>query len=365
MIAVPAAERSHQVGPAAALAVAAAFSAFPSPFYRDYAALLGGGAWPTALLFSVHGATVAGVMGLVGTGRLGSFIARAAPGRVLAVALVLDAAAGLLYLAPPDLAVLVTARIGTGIALGVVSPVATSALTAQARGASIATACLLGGVGAGACCAGLAASLGDRSAAFGTGIALLVTTALVVGRDRPAARAPLPPPGESGRHQDARRRSSLDTSSARDPGATPLAACVVAFVANGVLGLFTSVLPGEVAAVSGRGDDPLITGAVVALVLLSATACRLPARPVGPLPTGALVVAGVGGLAAGWTAGVLWLALLGAALLGAAAGLGYAGAVRAASTGRTGAARLTALARVQLGGQLGLVLPVLIYASVR
>ncbi|GAA0990163.1 hypothetical protein GCM10009555_075480 [Acrocarpospora macrocephala] len=348
MIAVPAVERSHQAGPAAALAVAAAFSAFPSPFYRDYAALLGGGAWPTALLFSVHGATVAGVMGLVGTGRLAGLIARAAPRRVLAAAMVVDAAAGLLYLVSPDLAVLVTARIGTGVALGVVAPVATSALTAHPRGASIATACLLGGVGAGACCAGLAASLGNRNAAFGAGIALLVTTALMVGRNR----APLSRPSEGGRQ-------------ARDPGTTPLAACVVAFAANGVLGLFTSVLPGEVAAAAGRDGDPLITGAVVALVLLSAAACRLPARPVGALPTGALLVVGAGGLAAGWAAGVLWLALLGGALLGAAAGLGYAAAVRAASTGRNGAARLTALARVQFGGQLGLVLPVLIYASVR
>ncbi|MEO3854968.1 hypothetical protein [Acrocarpospora sp. B8E8] len=352
MIAVPAVERSHQAGPAAALAVAAAFSAFPSPFYRDYAALLGGGAWPTALLFSVHGATVAGVMGLVGTGRLAGLIARAEPRRVLAAAMLIDAAAGLLYLVSPDLAVLVTARIGTGVALGVVSPVATSALTAHARGASIATACLLGGVGAGACCAGLAASLGNRSAAFGAGIALLVITALLVGRNRAVAWAPLSRPGEGG-------------TQVRDPGTTPLAACVVAFAANGVLGLFTSVLPGEVAAAAGRDGDPLITGAVVALVLLSAGACRLPARPVGALPTGALLAAGAGGLAAGWAAGVLWLALLGGALLGAAAGLGYAAAVRAASTGRNGAARLTALARVQFGGQLGLVLPVLIYASVR
>ncbi|HEY0217535.1 MAG TPA: hypothetical protein VGC57_14195, partial [Cellulomonas sp.] len=104
-------------------------------------------------------------------------------------------------------------------------------------------------------------------------------------------------------------------------------------------------------------------GATTGLVMISAGTARLalgrlPGRPVRVL---ALVAAAVGllvevaALATGHLAG----ALLGAALLGAAAGIGFDTALRLAAP-----AGVPALARVQRGGQVGLVLPVLAYPVV-
>jgi MFS family permease len=333
-----------------ALATAGAYSAFPAAFYHLVQDATGS-RWTTAVLFAAHGVAQVAAMSALARGPLAVRVARrvaaVGTGRVVAALLLLDAAGALLLVLAPEpsgFALLLLGRVVTGLALGALAPLATAGLTGHPRGAELATVAILGAVGVGSVLAGLLAAAGwSRSAVLAVGLVALPAAAwlvrgVVVG-ETPAVASPDVPSAPAG------------------PAVVPGAA-VLAFVANGVLGLFCSTLPGVVAGLAQGAA--VVAGATTGLVMISAGAARLalgrlPARPVrlvAVLAAALGLVVEVAALAAGHLAG----ALLGAALLGAAAGIGFDTALRLAAPHG-----LPALARVQRGGQLGLVLPVLAY----
>lgn len=388
--------RTPFAAPALALAAAGAFSALPGAFYHHVAEATGS-TWSTVWLFAGHG--LAGVVGLSLLSR-GARSGAAAPGtgsRLLPRLLLADAIAGLLLvLAPPPggFALLLAGRLITGFLLGMITPLATGLLLGSRSGSAVAVAAIFGGVGAGSLGAGALSGLGlSRPAVLGTGVLLLLSvTALVTRMLREAGpvAAETPPAADpqAGRRLASTDRQDPETDSAttgidrRAAGAgfDVAAGVVLAFVANGVLALFTSTLPGVVAA--HGSDSTLLAGATAGLVMLAAGGVRLglgrlSARAVnltGGLGAGIGICLFATGLSA--PHGSVAALLGGGLLLGGAAGLGYeaalrtvgpadvhAGAARRGGTELT-AARLARTAAVQRGGQLGLVVPVLLYPLV-
>ncbi|HEY0187322.1 MAG TPA: hypothetical protein VGC67_07525 [Cellulomonas sp.] len=334
-----------------ALAVASAYSAFPSAFYHLVQEQTGS-RWTTAVLFTVHGVAQVAAMTVLTRGRLAARVTALGTGRAVAVLLVVDALGAAVLVAAPapgGAAVLLAGRVLTGLALGGLTPLVTAGLAGHPRGTELATVAILGAVGVGSLLAGLLAGAGwSRAGVLAVGLVALPAAAWLVRGVRgavvpaPADRLPLP----DLRPAPSRRLASW---------------VLLAFACNGVLGLFCSTLPGVVAALAQGAS--LVAGATTGLVMISAGVARLvlgrlPARPVRMLA----VAAAAGGTvveALALSADHLAGALVGAALLGAAAGIGFDTALRLA-----GPHGVPALARVQRGGQLGLVLPVLAYPVV-
>jgi hypothetical protein len=347
---------------ALALFTASAFSSLPSAFYATIADTNGLGSWSTALLFAVHGAAAMGAMTVVGLPRSSAVVSAAGLGTTIGLLLAADALAGLLLVfaaGPAEFWMLLTGRAVTGAALGAVTPVLAASLTVRRSGTEITTAGVLGGVGLGSLLAGSLALAGvSRPSVFAIGCAGVAAVAVLV---RVRLR------GRASQHDSDRAPASPDDlqRSRQAPSATVLVAAALAFTANGVLGLFTSLLPGAVADLADAQLATFVAGLTAGIVLLCAGLSRLvTARITGgraawlaAMGTATGAVAFAGGLAAG-----IWpLALAGGMLLGAAAGFGYDLALRLVSTRLTDSLRLSALARVQRGGQFGLVAPVLLY----
>lgn len=351
-----------------ALTTASAFSSLPSAYYHRVAEATGS-SWTTVVLFVAHG--LASVLAMTAVGRP-SFAERAgrlALARVVPALLVADAAGSvLLVLAPAPAGVgwLLAGRIVTGAALGALTLLVTAALGSRRQGSVLATAAILGGVGAGSLIAGVLAQAGlGRAAVFGAGtLALLLAAAVARGLDGTVSwQAAADVRGAAG--PDARIPAVGAPTAIPAPRTTVLvlACAALAFAANGVLGLFTSTLPGVVAA-QGGGTE-LLAGTTAGLVMLAAGGARLALlrAPVTPVRVGASVAAVVGALlfARGVDVGSVAVTLLGGVLLGAAAGVGYDAALHMVA-GR--GAGVGPLARVQRGGQLGLVVPVVLYPLV-
>ncbi|WHP18158.1 hypothetical protein [Cellulomonas sp. ES6] len=337
---------------ALALAAAGAYSAFPSAWYHLVQEQTGS-RWTAAVLFAAHGVAQVAAMTVVARPRTAARASGAATGRVVAALLLLDTAGALLLVAAPapgGFALLLAGRVVTGLALGALTPLATAGLARHPRGTAVATAAVLGAVGAGALLAGgLAAAGWTRPAVLGVGLVLLPAAAVLVRRVEVAGVV-----GAVGASSPVAVSSAVRVQAATLPA-------LLAFACTGVLGLFSSTLPGVVAALAGGAAT--VAGATTGLVMLSAGGARLllgglPARRVHALALAA-AVAGAAGEAVALHAGHLAGALASAALLGAAAGVGFDAALRAAAP-----RGLTALARTQRGGQLGLVLPVLAYPVV-
>jgi hypothetical protein len=333
---------------ATVLVVASAFSSFPSVYYGTISADVDGGAWTTPVLFASHGIAAIVAMSMVATPTVSTAIGRAAPGRVLAVVLVVDALAGLVLAfsgGSAEFALVLVGRVVTGLALGALTPVVAAALASHPSGSAISTAGILGGVGVGSAIAGTLALLDlTRPEVFGIGCAALVVAAALVAF--PTAHP----------SSELRRPSG---STARLPWFA-LGAAGLAFAANGVLGLFTSVLPGIVAA-----PREFTAGLTVAAVLLAAGVARLavPAARIRVARVSALFLLVLGALAflGGLAGASIALSLIGGVMLGLAAGIAYDTALSLAASRTIGAARMRALATVQRGGQLGLVIPVLLF----
>lgn len=368
-----------------ALGAASAYSAFPAAFYHHVQEATGS-AWSTPVLFAAHGLAQVAAMTVVGRSRRGA----AAPGPVVAALLLADAVGALLLVvapAPGGFALLLAGRVVTGAALGALAPVATAGIVTHPRGAALATVAILGAVGAGSLVAGALAAAGwSRAAVLAVGLVLLpaaawlvrgvassgvlsrhdVSTVSTVPREESvlaAAGGGTLPHGVDTVSTSRSEPPLPDTPTAPAPaGPAPvLAAALLAFAANGVLGLFCSTLPGVVAGLAHGASA--VAGATTGLVMLSAGGARLllggmPARRVLGLAALA-AVAGTAGVVAGLAHGLLGPVLVSSALLGAAAGVAFDSALRVVAP-----AGVHGLARVQRGGQLGLVVPVLLYPVV-
>ncbi|HEY0217664.1 MAG TPA: hypothetical protein VGC57_14840, partial [Cellulomonas sp.] len=274
-----------------ALGTASAYSAFPAAYYHLVQDATGS-RWTTAVLFSAHGVAQVVAMSTLSAltrSRLATRAAGGGTGRAVAVLLLLDAAgAALLVLAPAPggFALLLVGRVVTGLALGALAPLATAGLALHPRGSELATGAILGAVGVGSLLAGLLAGLGwSRPGVLAVGLVALPVAAWLVRGVRVAAPAPVVPVPAA----------AVPAAAVPVPAAGRVAGwAALAFVANGVLGLFCSTLPGVVAGLAQ--GTAVVAGATTGLVMISAGTARLalgrlPGRPVRVL---ALVAAAVG-----------------------------------------------------------------------
>ncbi|TCB97164.1 MFS transporter [Micromonospora zingiberis] len=361
--------RPGRLGPiVVAQTAAAGFSSFPSPFYHRIAGATGS-PWTTTLLFVAHGTAAAAAMALLTRPALAARVTRLGPGRLIPALLLIDAAGAVpLILAPEPAGVgpLLLGRIITGAAMGALTPLTTTVLAQHRHGTVLATGAIFGGVGGGALIAGaLAASGLPREAVFGIGALGLLAAAAAAGRRQPDVHRPAAEdPGGDRPVEPVRPEAPAPPPRATGGGNTLIiGGAALAFTANGVLGLFSSTLPGLIAERSGGSE--LVAGASAGLVLLAAGAARLGVTraPAAVVRGVALAVALLGTVmfVAGLRADTVPVALTGGILLGAAAGIGYDTAL-AVATGHRAQVRL--IARVQYAGQLGLVLPVAAYPLV-
>lgn len=343
---------------AVALVTASAFSSFPSAYYATIATEVGGGTVTTAVLFAGHGAAAILSMSVLALPAVAMCVGRIPLRVYLTAVLGIDALAGLLLVASSgasgaaEFAFALAGRIATGLALGLLTPVAAAALAGYRGGSAIATAGILGGVGVGSFVAGSLALLDlPRAAVFGIGSLALIAAAAIVllAQERLTAQ----PVGPRDVQRDAEKVPLI-----------VIGAALLAFAANGLLGLFTSILPGTVATTSTAPRE-FIAGVTVAAVLVAAGIARLaiPAdrSTLARVIAGACLVVGAVVFGSGLAVASVALSLTGGVLLGFAAGIAYDTALSLAATRTIGVARVRALAAVQRGGQFGLVIPVLLY----
>ncbi|WP_084125202.1 hypothetical protein [Demequina sp. NBRC 110054] len=335
------------------LTLVSAFSAFPSPFYADIAAASAWGLWTSAVLFAAHGVAV--IVAMTWLRRAG--MARRVPSRSLVVvALLVDAVGGVLLalgMSAAGVGLLLAGRVVTGLALGLATPLLTETLARHARGTAWATAATLGGVGMGALAAAMLVATGVAvPAVFAAGASVLALVALAVALSPTMVPAIVP------------TTAAPPSASARDRALA--AAVVLVFVANGLLGLFTSLVPAVVVAAIGGGS--LLAGAVVAATMIGAGAARLAMDASRPRVVASVAVGSLGAGCFLFTAGVAAhqgpAVILGSVILGASCGLGYDAGLRMAIGSKVDAlARVAALARAQRAGQLGLVVPALVFPA--
>jgi MFS family permease len=283
---------------------------------------------------------------------------------VLLPAILVEAAAAALFLAPPTLPGLIVARFLTGIGVGLVVATATAYLSelhltarpdaSRGRADLLATVANMGGIGLGPLVSGMLAQYvtGPLQTPFVIFLALLLCCALAVGVVPETVRRPERP----ARYRP--QRVSVP-SAARRPY---FAATAAGFTAFAVLGLFTSLAPSFV---SDMLDHPskAIAGTVAFGVFAAGAAAQ---AMLGSWSARRQVAAGLSMMAAGLvpvTLGV-WLPslpvfLAGGAVAGAGAGTLVKGAISTVSAISAQESRGEALAGVFLAGYAGLTVPVL------
>lgn len=350
---------SPRIAAVVALTVVSAFSAFPSPFYSGVAAASALGLWAAAVMFSIHGVAVIVAMSAL---RAASWPVADRHRAIVTAALVVDAVGGLVLawgMATESMTLLLTGRAITGLALGLATPVLTAVLARHRTGTAWATAATLGGVGIGAVAAAALESTGvSVPGVFISGAVVVAAVIAVVPflTTRPATGASVTweaPDGIVTRPQT--RVSELTPALA--------SALVITFVATGILGLFTSLIPAVTAPALGGGAG--LAGVIVAVAMIGAGGARLVGlggSTRGLVVTVTIAVAAVAVFAAGIAYGHAGTVVASATMIGAACGVGYDMGLRLAIGPQVDALRRVAvLARVQRAGQVGLVVPALAF----
>lgn len=336
----------------ALLLAISAYSAFPSPFYGQIASSFAGGSWAAAVAFAVHGAFA--MLAMTWVQRLN--LARVSGWHLICVALLVDGLGGLALAVgafADNIALLLLGRAITGLALGLATPMLSVAITPDDADTRWVTMATLGGVGLGALIsAGLAAAgLQFAGITLAGGVGIIVLAVMSLSRSVPLAPS-------------APHHTSAGPIRASDR--LLVIAAMLTFVANGVLGLFSSLVPASIASMIGGGSA--LAGIVAGITLVSAGAARATMRLTLPQTTGAIVIGGVAGallLIAALSSRQPLLAVASGTVLGAACGLTYDLGLALAARNDPDAGRLDRLARAQRSGQLGLVLPALIYPFIK
>ncbi|MFD0484344.1 MFS transporter [Kineococcus sp. GCM10028916] len=351
--------RRHRLGfwiVASAFATALAFATVPTPLWALYRQRDGLPTVVVTVAFAVYAAGVA--IALFTVGHLSDHLGRR---RVLAPALVLEAVAALALALTPNLAVLIVARIVTGLAVGALTPTATAYLaelhgrTASRRpglGAVVATAANLGGLGLGALVAGLLVGhLGDPLRVPHEVFLVLLLLAA-------AAVALLVPETVDREHRPYRVQRIAVPAAARG---RYLAAALAAFALFAVLGLFTSLAPAVLASLGHPGP---VTGGASTFAVLAAAALSqvllVRLRATHQVRIGlALTALGVVGLGAGVVLGLVAVFLGGAVVAGAGVGVLLKGSLTTATSLAPAGASGEAAAGIFLAGYLGMAVPAL------
>lgn len=342
-----------------AFLVIMAFSTVPSPLYGLYQQRDGFSSFVITLIYAAYAIGV--VASLVLAGHLSDWHGRR---RVLLPAIAVSIVSAIVFLVWRDLPGLLLARVVNGLSVGVVAATATAYLAelhAAARPAAslrraqvTATAANLGGLGLGPLVAGLLAAWAGRplTLPYVVAIVALVVAFVVVART-PETRERLDPLPRY------RPQRVAVPAAARAPFA---AAAVGAFLAFGVLGLFTG-LASTFLVGTLHSPSHALAGATVFLMFAGGVAMQLATMA---WPVRRVLAAGLGlmllGLALTVTAA--WLStpslavfLAGGAVSGAGAGAVFKGTVGTVIEITPAETRAEALAGLFLAGYVGLSVP--------
>lgn len=352
--------RRHGVGfwlIAGSLLIAMAFSAAPAPLYVLYERRDHFATFMVAVVFAVYGVGV--IASLLLAGHVSDWVGRK---RVLIPAIGLEALAAILFLASPDLPVLIAARLLNGVGVGMITATATAQLhelhtrhrplASPARFEVVSAAANIGGLGVGPLVSGFLAQYVTQPlrVPYLVFAALLLLSVVAVGLtpetveerfERPAWRP---------------QRISVKGDTARY-----LVAAGGAFSAFAVLGLFTSLAPGFV---GGTLHHPsrLLAGLTVFLVFGAAAVSQ---TATGRMRPGPRTASGLAATAAGLvmvTTGMatvgLVLFLAGGVIAGAGAGILFKAGIGAVAAMAAPESRSEALAGLFLIAYLGMTVPV-------
>ncbi|MBV9794404.1 MAG: MFS transporter [Actinobacteria bacterium] len=362
----PVAGRRHRAGfwlVAYAFAVTMAFSAVPTPLYVLYQARDGFGAFTLTLIFAVYAVGVS--LSLLLAGHLSDWAGRR---RMLAAAIAVNLASGVLFLTWPSVPGLLVARFVSGVSIGLLTATATAHLTElhragrRARGrvgpseqaSAVSTAANLGGIGLGPLLAGLLAQYGPDplhlSYLVGEGLMVAALLALMLVPETVTRPDPRP----------AYRPQRVSVPPASRPAFW--AAGGTGAVVFSVFGLFTSLAPSFLAGTLHDRSHALAGVAAFAVFGAAALSQIMLAR----VPLLRLLVIGITVLVTGlalvtvavWVAS-LALLLIGGVLAGAGAGATFKATVATVIAVAPDGARGEALAGLFLAAYLGLAVPVI------
>lgn len=296
----------------------------PTPLYLLYQRQMGFSTLTTTVIFSAYAFGV--LAALVLFGQVSDSIGRR---RTLLPGLVCSALSAVVFLNAHDLTLLLVGRLLSGLSAGVFTGTATATLVdladrnATERATLVATVANIGGLGAGPVVSGALAQLAPDPLRLPFLVHLVLVAAVAVG----VWLAPEP-------LMTTTARPRLRVTRPRVPAAvrgTFIQAATAGFAGFAVLGLYTSVVPSFLGRLLGL-SAPALAGAVVCTVCAASALGQITlVRPLGraALPVACvLLIAGMGLLAAGLTAGSLTLLLA----AGTVAGLGQGVAFRAGLT---------------------------------
>ncbi|SDY85328.1 Predicted arabinose efflux permease, MFS family [Saccharopolyspora shandongensis] len=342
---------------AAAFLTAMAFSTVPTPLYPLYQAYDGFSTFTVTIVFAVYAVGV--LASLLLAGHISDWVGRK---KILIAALGLEVAAAALFLTEPSLPVLITARLVTGLGVGMLTATATAHLhelhSGHRPGASpqrfeiVSTAANLGGLGLGPLLAGTIAQY------FGAPLFLpyAVFAALLLFSIVAVLLTPETVEVRSARPRYRPQRVSTDHG---DP-AGYLAAAVAGFAAFAVFGLFTSLAPGFVGGTLHQPSRALaglivfaVFGAAVVAQTLSSRADSQLRRRIGLLAQ----ASGTATVAIGMYAANLPSFVLGGVVAGIGTGLLFKSAIGAVAAMAAPPKRGEALAGLFLISYIGLAVP--------
>ncbi|MHB1432690.1 MAG: MFS transporter [Streptosporangiaceae bacterium] len=337
-----------------------AFTTLPAPLYVLYQARDHFGSAMVTVIFAAYAAGV--VVSLLTVGHVSDWLGRRP---MVAVAVAINMAAGLLFLAWPTVPGLLVGRVVSGVSAGLLTATATAFLAdlhgaarpgaPQARAEAVAAAVNLGGLGAGALLAGILAAY----AALPLALPYLVSEGLMIAGAIALVLVPetVARPEHRPRYRPQRVRVPAGQRSLF------YAAGLAAAVTFALFGLFTSLAPGFL---SGTLHQPshALAGAATFVVFGAAAAAQI---WVGRLPVspGRQAVLGLSALAAGLAAvtAAVWLSslalfLVGGAIAGAGAGAAFKNSIATALAIAPEGARGETLAALFVAAYLGLTVPV-------
>lgn len=366
MIARLAAHPRHRLGHSAGFwivaytfGVAMAFSTVPTPLYALYQQRLGFGQFMITVVFAAYAVGV--VASLFLAGHLSDQVGRR---QILLPGVLVEALAALLFLAWPTLPGLITARVLTGLGIGLIAATATAYLselhltarpgTPRGRAELLTTATNMGGIGLGPLVSGILA----QYAAGPLRTPYLVFLVLLLAG---AATLTLVPETVVA----AGRTTPYHPQRVTVPAAVRpryFAAASAAFTSFAVLGLFTSLAPSFVSSMLDHPSRAASGGVACAVFVSAALAQMLLSRtsPRRQVATGlALMAAGLVPVTAGVWLPSLPTFLAGGAVAGAGAGVLFKGALGAASALAEPGSRGEAIAGLFLSAYAGLTVPVL------
>jgi MFS family permease len=306
-----------------ALTIAMLGTTLPTPLYGLYREQFGFSELTITVIFATYAAGV--IASLLLFGRLSDQIGRR---RVLLPGLALAALSAAVFLLADGLALLIVARVLSGLSAGIFTGTATATIVdlaapeRRARATLAATIANMGGLGCGPLLAGLLAQWAGSPlrVAFWVELALLVPAAVGIWA--------MPEPVTETRRPRLRPQALRVPTGMRT---TFVQAALAAFAGYAVLGLFTAVAPDFLAQELGV-TSPAIVGLVVFAVFAASMAGQVALEL---MPESGAMSAGCVALIAGMAALALSLAISSLALLvigGVIAGFGHGLAFRAGLT---------------------------------